>query len=113
MLASPVHPLRGGSGTFSVAYWNIRSGRGAGLAAAANGLCQMGVGCTVLTETKLTDKKYPRFVLGYHVIALKAASLHQGWIVVLWRPGHWDFEVEAVHVASPNILTFQRVTGGV
>ena len=34
-----------GSGTFSVATWNIRSGRGAGLAAAAKGLRQMGVGC--------------------------------------------------------------------
>jgi hypothetical protein len=65
----------------------------------------------VLTETKLTNKRYPKVVSGYHVIALKAASPHQGKIVVLWRPGHWDFEVEAVHIASPNILTFQLVTG--
>ena len=62
---------------------------------------------------KLTNDRYPRFVSGYHVIALKAASPHQGGIAVLWKPGHWDFEVEAVHVASPNILTFQLVTGGV
>jgi hypothetical protein len=26
---------------------------------------------------------------------------------------HWDFEVEAVKIASPNILMFQLVTGGV
>jgi hypothetical protein len=113
MLASPVPPLLGGSGTFSIATWNIRSGRGAGLAAAANGLCQTEVGCAVLTETKLTNIRYPRFISGYHVIASKAASPHQGRIAVLWRPGHQDFEVEAVHVASPNILTFQLVTWGV
>ncbi len=44
-----------GSGTFSITTWNIRSGRGAGSAVAAKGLRQMGVGCAVLTETKLTD----------------------------------------------------------
>jgi hypothetical protein len=73
----------------------------------------MGVGCMVITETKLTDDRYPRFILGYHVIALKAASPHQGRIAVLWKPGHQDFEVEAVHVASPNTLMFQLVMGGV
>jgi hypothetical protein len=73
----------------------------------------MGVGCAVLTETKLTNKRYPRFISGYHVIASKAASPHQGGIAILWRPGHQDFEVEAVHIASPNILTFQLVMGGV
>jgi hypothetical protein len=55
MLASLTPSLPEGSGTFSVATWNIRSGRGAGLAAVAKGLRQMGVGCAVLTETKLTD----------------------------------------------------------
>jgi hypothetical protein len=67
----------------------------------------------VLTVTKLTNKRYPRFISGYHVIALKAASPHQSRIVVLWRPGHQDFEVEGVNVASLNILTFQIVMGGV
>ena len=43
-------------GTFSVATsWNIRSGREAGLGAAAKGLRQMGVRCAVLTKTKLTN----------------------------------------------------------
>jgi len=31
------------------------------LAAAAKGLRQMGVGCAILTETKLTDDRYPKF----------------------------------------------------
>jgi hypothetical protein len=39
-------------------------------------------------------------------------SLHQGNIAVLWKLGHWYFEVKAVHIASPNILTFQLVMGG-
>jgi hypothetical protein len=112
MLAPLAPPLPESSGTFSVATWNIRSGRGTGLATAAKGLCQMGVGCAVLTKTKLTNAQYPRFVLGYHVIVLKATSLHQGRIAVLWKPGNQDFEVEVVHVASPNILTFQLVLGG-
>ncbi len=55
MSALSTPSLPEGSGTFSVATWNIRSGQGAGLAAAAKGLRQMGVGCVVLTETKLTD----------------------------------------------------------
>ena len=76
-----------GSGTFSVATWNIRSGRGAGLAAAAKGLRQMGVGCAVLTETKLTDDRYPKFVQGYHVIASRATSPQQGGIARRWDFG--------------------------
>jgi hypothetical protein len=67
-------PLPGGSGTFSVATWNIRSTRGAGLAAAAKGLCQMGIGCAVLTETKLTNVQYPKHIGGYHVITSKTTS---------------------------------------
>jgi hypothetical protein len=72
----------------------------------------MGVCCGVLTKTKLTNDQYPRFMSGYHVVASKAASLHQGIITVLWKQGHQDFEVEVVHTASPNILTFHLVTGG-
>jgi hypothetical protein len=85
MLASPAPPLPGGSGTFSIATWNIRSSLGAGSAAAAKGLCQMRVGYVVLTETKLIDDRYPRFLSGYHVITSKAASPHQGGIAVLWK----------------------------
>ncbi len=103
-----------GSGTFSVATWNIRSGRGAGLAAAAKGLRQMGVGCAILTETKLTDDRYPKFVQGYHVMASRATSPQQGGIALLWRESvALGFLVEAVNVVSPNVLTFQLVTGEV
>ncbi len=104
-MVSLAPPLPGGSGTFSVATWNIKSARRAGLAAAAKGLRQMGVGCAVLTKTKLTEAQYPKHVEGYHVIALKATSPQQGGISLLWTVGHQDFEVEAVQIASPNVLT--------
>ncbi len=29
----------------------------------------------------------------------------------MWEEGHQDFEVEAVTIVSPNLLTFQLVTG--
>ncbi len=111
MLASSAPPLPGGSGTFSVGAWNIRSTRGEGLVAAAKGLHQMGVGCWVLTETKLIDARYFKFVSGYSVIASEATSPHQGGVALLWENKHRDFEVEAVQVRTPNLLTFQLVTG--
>ncbi len=36
-----------------------------GLEAVVKGLHQMGVGCCVLTETKLMDNQYPKAILGY------------------------------------------------
>jgi hypothetical protein len=82
------------------------------LAAAAKGLHQMGIGCAVLTETKLTDDRYPKFISGYQVILSKAASPHQGGVVLMWRElEDQGFLVEAMHIVSPNVLTFQLITG--
>jgi hypothetical protein len=81
------------------------------LAAAAKGLRQMGVGCCVLTETKLTDDRYWKTTSGYRVISSKATSPQQGGVALLWEEGHQDFEVEAVTIVSPNLLTFQLVIG--
>ena len=71
----------------------------------------MGAGCCILTKTKLTEDRYPKFVSGYRVIASKATSPRQGGIALLWEEGHRDFEVEAVQVRTSNLLTFQLVTG--
>ena len=109
-LSAPPQP--GGSGTFSIVTWNIRSGRGTGMVAAAKGLHQMGVGCAVLTETKLTNDRYPKFISGYHVISSKVASPHQGGVALIWKESEdQGFLVEAAHIISPNILTFQLITG--
>ncbi len=111
MLVPSAPSLSGGSRTFSVAIWNIRSARGSGLTAAAKGLRQMGAGCCVVTKTKLTNDRYPKTISGYHVISSKATSPHQGRVALMWEEGHEDFEVEAVTLISPNLLTFQLVTG--
>ncbi len=82
-----------------------------GVGSCSKKLALKGVGCYVLTETKLTDDQYSRTVLGYRVILSKAASPQQGRVALLWEEGHWDFEVEAITIVSPNLLTFQLVTG--
>jgi hypothetical protein len=88
------------------------SGRGTGLAAAAKGLHQMGVGCAVLTKTKLTDDRYPKLLSRYQVISSKAVSPHQGGVSLLWRESEdQGFLVEAAHIVSLNVLTFQLMTG--
>ncbi len=109
MSVSSTPPLSGGSGTVSVATWNIRSAQGSGLAAAAKCLRQMGVGCCVLT--KLTDDRYSKTTSGYRVILSKATSPQQGGVTLLWEEGHQNFEVEAVTIVSTILLTFQLVTG--
>jgi hypothetical protein len=48
---------------------------------------------------------------GYRVISSKATSPQQGEVALLWEKGHQDFEVETVTIVSPNLLTFQLVTG--
>jgi hypothetical protein len=81
------------------------------LTAAAKGVRQMGVGCCVFTKTKLTNDQYPKTTSGYCMILSMATSPHQGGVALLWEEGHQDFEVEAVTIVSPNLLTFQLVTG--
>ncbi len=55
--------------------------------------------------------RYPKTTSGYRVISSKATSPQQGGVALLWEEGHQDFEVEAVTIVSPNLLTFQLVTG--
>ncbi len=59
MLAPAASPWSGDSGTFSIATWNISCGRTLGLASAAKGLMQMGVGAAILTKMKIMDNRYP------------------------------------------------------
>jgi hypothetical protein len=111
MLAPLMPPLSGGSRTFSIATWNVWCARRAGLVAAAKGLHQKGVGCCVLIKTMLPNNRYPRTISGYQVILWRVMSPQQGGLALLWEEGYWDFEVEAITIVSPNLLTFQLVTG--
>jgi len=36
---------------------------------------------------------------------------HKGGIALLWQPDHEGFGVEATRVVTPNLITFQLVTG--
>ncbi len=46
------------------------------------------------------------------MISSKAASPHQGGVALLWRElEDQGFLVEAMHITSPNILTFQLIMG--
>jgi hypothetical protein len=71
----------------------------------------MGVNCAVLTKVKITNDKYPRCVSGFKVILLNVTGHSQGGIALLWNKGHASFEVEAAKIVTPNLLTFQLVTG--
>ncbi len=71
----------------------------------------MGVGLAVLTETKLTDDHYTRLASGFKILASKATSHNQGGIALLWKENHPGYEVELARIATPNLLTFQLVTG--
>jgi hypothetical protein len=111
MSISSAPPLPGGGRAFTLAAWNIRCGRNAGMTSAAKGLEQMGVGLAVLMETKLTDDCYTCLASGFKILALKATSHNQGEIALLWKENHLGYEVESAQIATPNFLTFQLVTG--
>jgi hypothetical protein len=104
-------PWSGDSGTFLLATWNIRCRRNTGLTSAAKGLAQMGVNCVVLTKVKITNGKYPRCASGFKIILSTATSHSQGGIALLWNKGHASFKVKVVKIVTPNLLTFQLVTG--
>jgi hypothetical protein len=67
--------------------------------------------CAVLTELKITNNKYPRCAFGFKIISSTATSRSQGGIALLWNKGHASFKVEAAKIITPNLLTFQLVTG--
>jgi hypothetical protein len=77
-----------------------------GLSSATKGLAQMGVGLAVLMEMKVSDDRHPRLASGYKILALKAASHNQGGIALLWKENQGGYEVESVHIVTPNLLTF-------
>ncbi len=77
----------------------------------AKGLLQMGVGLAVLTETKVIDNRHPNLTSGCKILASKAMSHNQGRIALLWQENHGGFEVKSAQICTPNLLTFQLVTG--
>ena len=99
------------SGTFSIATWNIRSGRAGGLESACRALGAMNVDIGFLQETKLTGGVYTRQSSGYQVIASDASSNRQGGVALCWKE-HDSYELEEWRFFGPNVLAFRLVTGG-
>ena len=101
-----------GSGTFTVATWNIRSGRAGGLESALRAAKSLGVDLILLTETKLTQGIYARRSSGYTVLATEAASPHQGGVALCVKEsGDNLFEVEGTTLHGPNVIAFHLETG--
>jgi hypothetical protein len=111
MLVLLASPWLGDSGTFLLEKLNIRCGQNTGLTSAAKGLVQLGVNCAVLTEVKIMNNKYSRCASGFKAILSIVLSHSQGGVALLWNEGHASFEVEAAIIITPNLLTFQLVTG--
>ena len=75
-----------GSGSITVASYNICNGCNGGLESALRAMEAMGVDIGIFLETKITSGIYPRSSSGYSVVASNAASTHQGGIALFWRP---------------------------
>jgi hypothetical protein len=104
-------PLRAeGSGLFTMALYNIRSGCNAGLESALQAMKLMGVDFGVLLEKKLTKGVYTRWSSGHHVRATHAPSAWQGGISLFWRASDL-YEVEEVEMRGPIVLSFLLVSG--
>ena len=91
-----------GSGTFSIATWNIRNGRNGGLESLCCALASLDVDIAVLRETKLTGGIYTHFSSGYSMIGtIDAPSKHQGGIALCVRENDL-FEVEETKIWHPG-----------
>jgi len=99
-----------GSGTFSIATWNIRCGRDGGLESALRALESLGVDIAILTEAKLTGGIYTRSDREYSVVATDAKSAWQGGVAVCVRESS-HYVVEEITKFGPNVVAFQLQTG--
>jgi hypothetical protein len=99
-----------GSGLFTVASYNIRSGCNGGMESALQAIKQIGVDCGVLLEAKLTKGVYTRWSSGYNVQSTHVPSKWQRGISLFWRTSEM-YEIEEVELHGPNVLSFQLVSG--
>ena len=105
---APARPA--GSGTFTLATWNIRHGGAGGLEAACRAFESLGVDIGVVQETKNVDGVHTQRSSGYSVFVSKAVSAHQGGVALIWRES-WHYEVEETRIEGPNVLSFRIVSG--
>ncbi len=95
----PKPPLQAeGSWSFTVALYNIQSGRNGSLESALQAMKQMWVHCGVLLETKLTKGVYMRWSSRYNLRITHVPHKWQGGISLFWG-------------TSETYLSFQLVSG--
>jgi hypothetical protein len=99
-----------GSGFFTLATFNVLSGRNGGLESALRAMAAAGVDCGVFMKTKITDDIYTQFSSGYNVFASNSLSVRQGGIALFWRDNDL-YEIEESKIHGPNVLSFKLVTG--
>ena len=99
------------SGTFSIATWNIRSGRAGGLISATRALDSLNVHIGFLQETKITDGIYSRASHGYSIVASNAPSAHQGGVALCWKEDD-AYELKETRFYGPNVVAFRLITAG-
>ena len=75
-------------------------------------LASLEVGLAICQEAKATGDFYPRVSGEYRILCSDAPSAHQGGLALVWIEDHDAFEVEAANFCTPNVLTFELVTGG-
>jgi exonuclease III len=69
---------------------NIRNGRRVNMEIAMQAIAHMNVDVAVLTETRLKDERYAKYVYGYEITATKAKYKIQGGIaLVYWSSKFW------------------------
>jgi hypothetical protein len=93
-----------------MATFNVRNGRQGNLESALRTLKMMNIDSGILEETKIANAFYTRKAFGYEAIATKAISMFQGGIALVYRPSEF-WTIEAVRVYSPNVISYQLVTG--
>jgi hypothetical protein len=110
LAASRPPSLTDGSGSITVASWNIHNSRNKRLESALQAMEAMGVNLGVFLETKLTGGIYTQNMSGYSVITPDAPSVHQGGIALFWRANKM-YEVKDWRICGPKVLSFVVVTG--
>jgi hypothetical protein len=75
VMTAPEPPSQAeGSGSFTIALYNIQIGYNGGLESALQVMKLMGVDCGIFLETKLTKEVYMRWSSGYNVQSTHAPS---------------------------------------
>ena len=81
------------------------------LDSALRGISQANVDLGIFQDTKVTAEIYTRESSGYRVVAPETPSAHSGGVAVFYHVAE-HLSVEALHIYSANVASFQLASGG-